>query len=62
MFCASMLNVCSTETVSLMSTFDNVAVEPGGVSRYPHPYYVAKYISRCVPCLNARWFAMMLVG
>lgn len=57
-----MLDVCSIESISLMSAAPDVAVGAGGVVRFPPPYPVDEYILRYVPLLDARQFAMMPVG
>lgn len=60
--CASLSDVCSIDSISVMSAVAIVAVGAGGFLRYPSPCPVNKYISLYVPCLHARWFAAMPVG
>lgn len=62
MFYASVPDVCSADSVSLMSTVANVAVAAGCLLQYSPPYLVDYYILRHVPRFGAHLFAMIPVG
>lgn len=57
-----MPNVCSKDSVSLISAIANVTVGAGGLLQYLPLGQVNEYISQYVPRLNARQFAMVSIG
>lgn len=46
LLCANVSDVCSTESVPLLSAVANVAVGAGGGLRYPLLYLIDEYVSK----------------
>lgn len=58
---ASVVDMCLTMSVSIMSAVGNIIVEAGGVIRYSPPYPVDEYILLSVPRADAYQPAVKLV-
>lgn len=62
MLCTIVPDVCSIDSVSLVTAVANVAVGASGVLQYTPSYTADAYTSLYIPRLDARRFEMMPVG
>lgn len=60
--CNIMRDERSTDYISSTSAVDDVMVWASDERQYQSLCPVHVYISRYVPCLDVRWFAMMLIN